>query len=854
MIHRSLVTLGLLVLAVLFIPSPSAQQSGRTLYVNNTDPSCGGQSPCYISIQAAVNAALAGDSIQIQAGTYTEQVSISGKNNVATATEASRIVIEADPRAALGSIVLQGTVTGCTNGHALRFRQSKFITLRGLTITGAGGQAISLLDGNNQNQAIHLERLRIFGNGSSECNGGITIARGNPGTLIVNTLIYANGRNGITFIDADGGPHYLIQNTIHGNAWSGVSVARDHEVFLVNNAITGNGTATGSTGGPFGVSQEASTTPHPATIHLLNNLLCGNRLGKINGPALDSTDAGNLTPMGSEGPGVTASPGCEFMGTVYTSLDGLDGIPGTADDDFALAPGSPAIDRGMDPRTLGLDPAFNPLLEADFLSQGARPKDGDRSGTTAFDIGALEFTPPNRSPVAIAGADRTVTAGTTLNLDGSASSDPDGDTITFEWTQTAGPVVTLSGPTSATPAFTAPQVTAQTVLTFRLTVSDGRLSNTASVNITVLPPPNRSPVLDPIGNRTVNVGNTLTFTVTGSDLDGDPLTFSVSPLALPANATFEPTTGIFTFTPATSQVGMVQLTFFVADGRGGVASETITITVTSALQVTITSPASGATVPAGALLVRGTVQAGGAEVGVAVNGIPVAVQGTTFAVLVSLTRDTTNLTALATTATGLTASDTIPITVSATQAQAIAFLASPSTGVAPVTVAFFLFGAPEGTVALDFDGNGTVDFAGPSLDGQTFTYIQPGLYLPRVAVTDTQGNQFVVTSVVQVYDQVSLDVSLQGKWTAMREALRRTDIEGALQLIAADSREEFRTDFVALASFLPTFATTLEDIRLVAVRETHIEYELLSMENTATVSYYVEFIRDADGIWRIAFL
>ena len=78
---------------------------------------------------------------------------------------------------------------------------------------------------------------------------------------------------------------------------------RSPKIFLINNAITGNGTATGSTRGRFVVSREASTPSQPAGIHLLNNLICGNRLGEIDGPALDSTDAGNLTPTGGEGPG-----------------------------------------------------------------------------------------------------------------------------------------------------------------------------------------------------------------------------------------------------------------------------------------------------------------------------------------------------------------------------------------------------------------------------------------------------------------------------------------------------------------------------------------------------------------------
>src|SRR5439155_6427623 len=70
----------------------------------------------------------------------------------------------------------------------------------------------------------------------------------------------------------------------------------------------------------------------------------------------------------------------------------------------------------------------------------------------------------------------------------------------------------------------------------------------------------------------------------------------------------------------------------------------------SGLQVTITQPQGSATVPAGSLLVRGTVQAGGAEVGVAINGVPAAVEGTTFAALVPVAPDTTSLTAMGTTA------------------------------------------------------------------------------------------------------------------------------------------------------------------------------------------------------------
>ena len=200
----------------------AAAQAQTILHVSRTDPTCGGQSPCFTTIQAALNAAGPNTVIQIQAGSYPEQLTITGKNNFQGATEVDRIIIEADPTTQPGQVVLTGAPGACTGNYAVRLQQSKFITIRGLTITGTGGQAISLLGGNNQNQDIHIELNRIFANGSSSCDGGITVNRGNPATLIVNNLIYANGRNGLSFIDADGGPHYIINNTIYGNQWNGI--------------------------------------------------------------------------------------------------------------------------------------------------------------------------------------------------------------------------------------------------------------------------------------------------------------------------------------------------------------------------------------------------------------------------------------------------------------------------------------------------------------------------------------------------------------------------------------------------------------------------------------------------------
>lgn len=94
--------------------------------------------------------------------------------------------------------------------------------------------------------------------------------------------------------------------------------------------------------------------------------------------------------------------------------------------------------------------------------------------------------PSNLAPVANAGTDQSVDEGALVTLNGTASTDADGDSITYSWTQTAGPAVTLSNPNAASPTFTAPTITSDATLTFELTVSDGASTSAPdTVNVSV---------------------------------------------------------------------------------------------------------------------------------------------------------------------------------------------------------------------------------------------------------------------------------------------------------------------------------------------------------------------------------
>ena len=115
---------------------------------------------------------------------------------------------------------------------------------------------------------------------------------------------------------------------------------------------------------------------------------------------------------------------------------------------------------------------------ADVSPQPAMP-DGNITAADALCIfqralslpSCFDSVPPsNQLPVANAGADRSVDAGTMVILSATAS-DPDGTVVRYAWEQTGGTMVALSGDNSATVMFTSPAVTAE-ALTFRFTVTD----------------------------------------------------------------------------------------------------------------------------------------------------------------------------------------------------------------------------------------------------------------------------------------------------------------------------------------------------------------------------------------------
>jgi hypothetical protein len=131
-------------------------------------------------------------------------------------------------------------------------------------------------------------------------------------------------------------------------------------------------------------------------------------------------------------------------------------------------------------------------------------------GTDSFTVVVEE---PNEPPVADAGADQSVSEGMTVTLDGSASADPDGDALTYAWTQLAGAPVALADPAAARPTFEAAD---DAVVTFRVEVTDGDETASDEVTVTVTNvAPTVAPITAPL--EPVPVGTPVTMTTAVED-------------------------------------------------------------------------------------------------------------------------------------------------------------------------------------------------------------------------------------------------------------------------------------------------------------------------------------------------
>jgi hypothetical protein len=185
----------------------------------------------------------------------------------------------------------------------------------------------------------------------------------------------------------------------------------------------------------------------------------------------------------------------------------------------------------------------------------------------------------NATPVANAGTNQSVVLGT-VTLDGSASTDANGDTLTYKWGLLSKPTnstAALSSITSAKPTFTADIAG---IYVFTLQVNDGKIDSAVTTVSVTASAANVALVANAGANQNVVLGSVTLDSGASSDANGDTLTYKWALLSKPTNSNAVlalPTTAKPTFTA--DLAGVYVFSLQVNDGK--LDSPVVTTTVTA---------------------------------------------------------------------------------------------------------------------------------------------------------------------------------------------------------------------------------------------------------------------------------
>jgi hypothetical protein len=131
----------------------------------------------------------------------------------------------------------------------------------------------------------------------------------------------------------------------------------------------------------------------------------------------------------------------------------------------------------------------------------------------------------------------------------------------------------------------------------------------------------------------------------------------------------------------------------------------------------------------------------------------------------------------------------------------------------------------------------------------TYTYAVEGLYVARMLAHHAPTGR---TLSARVPINVIPRPNLGAIWDGFRAALARGDADGALRAITLEERERYRRVLTALGGDLGALAAELEALTPAVVQPGYATGTTVRVRDGVTEGVVVHFLRDADGIWRIA--
>lgn len=367
-----------------------------------------------------------------------------------------------------------------------------------------------------------------------------------------------------------------------------------------------------------------------------------------------------------------------------------------------------------------------------------------------------------------------------------------------------------------------------------------------SVTIAADPPPSIS-LTEPLPGSTSSAGRSITLAASASSSSSTiaRVDFYANGTAV-ASATSSP----FIATWSNVTTGNYQLTAVATDGLGvKQTSAAVSISVIGPA-VTITAPQSGATITGNSMLVSGSITAP-PNSGVNINGVAAELDDSNnFYLTVPLASGSNSLTVTLYTPDGYTTSQTLTVTSSSVTP----FLeVTPSTleGISPLTVSFTAINHSATSASVQFNGGSTSTVAPGGTTTFTLTLTGAQSVSEVVSATDGSGNSASASYMVVVHDPAGVDQKMSSIFNSMNNSLKAGDKTSALSLLSASAQTIYGPVFDALIPSYASIAASFSPLQRSVVTDVVAEYAINRTISGVNQIFFIYFIKDPDGIWRL---
>jgi hypothetical protein len=285
---------------------------------------------------------------------------------------------------------------------------------------------------------------------------------------------------------------------------------------------------------------------------------------------------------------------------------------------------------------------------------------------------------------------------------------------------------------------------------------------------------------------------------------------------------------------------------------------TVVVKGAAGISLHVVSPVEGELITGRSTRVSGTIaNTTGGETGVTVNGVVALVSGGRFvANRVPLGDGENIITAAAMDISGNSVSDSVTISAD-TESPCLEITATSNWGVSPLETTLKLEGLFNFTnPSLSYVGPGEVELL-ESMNDREFKlrFVAEGLYEFTAEAADPQNNTYSASVSILVLNRNELDGLLRTKWNGMKQGLTSRNIEQALRYFLQKSGERYRPVFSALAEKLPGIVSDMQEIELIYSTNGVSKYRINRVHimdgEPVTITYYISFAVDDNGIWKL---